>query len=69
MRYLSMLVVMIVCSAASACPFCAETIRHTDAQTASSVGGAMNISIYCMFVGFFVALGIVVRTLIKGLRG
>jgi hypothetical protein len=60
--------VLILCGIASACPFCADTIANNDTQTASSLGGAMNISIYCMFIGFFVSLGIVVRAVMKGIR-
>ncbi|HWB53117.1 MAG TPA: hypothetical protein VG722_02960 [Tepidisphaeraceae bacterium] len=65
---LPIILVLALCGIASACPFCADTIHNNDIQTVGSLGGAMNISIYCMFIGFFVALGIVVRAVLKGIR-
>jgi hypothetical protein len=53
---------------AHACPFCADTIHNSDATSASTLGSAMNLSIYCMFMGLFVAFGIVARAILKGIR-
>jgi hypothetical protein len=64
----AMIVVCLFCAAAQACPYCADTIHNTDATSASSLGGAMNLSIYCMFMGLFVAFGIVLRAVMKGIR-
>lgn len=72
MRLRSMMMVLLLvgllCGAAVACPSCKDSIANTDAQTANSVGAGFNASIYVMLGGFFAALGIVVRTIVKGMR-
>jgi hypothetical protein len=69
MRSITIILILCTFSAmAHACPFCADTIHNTDANSASTLGGAMNLSIYCMFMGLFVAFGIVVRTIMKGIQ-
>lgn len=62
------LLVCFLAVSAHACPYCADTIHNTDTQAASSLGGAMNLSIYCMFMGLLVAMGIVVRVIVKGIQ-
>lgn len=65
---LSCLFIVALSAAAIACPACKDTISNTDAQTAGSVGAGFNMSIYVMLGGFFFALGIVVRTIVRGMR-
>jgi hypothetical protein len=67
----SIAIILVICTfsaIAHACPFCADTIHNTDASSASTLGSAMNLSIYCMFMGLFVAFGIVLRAVMKGIR-
>jgi hypothetical protein len=53
---------------ALACPNCKEAVPGTDAAMASSFGSGINASIYYMFAGFFIALGMIVRVLYKGAK-
>lgn len=64
----SLVVVLALTVAAVACPACKDTVANTDAQTAGSVGAGFNASIYVMLGGFFVALAIVIRTIVRGMR-
>ncbi|HEY1684850.1 MAG TPA: hypothetical protein VGG19_08810 [Tepidisphaeraceae bacterium] len=63
-----LILLALLTQSAHACPYCADTIHNNDVQSASSLGSAFNISIYCMFMGLAVAFGIVVRTIVKGIR-
>jgi hypothetical protein len=65
---LSLTFVLALTAAAVACPACKDTVANTDAQTAGSVGAGFNASIYVMLGGFFVALGMVIRTIVRGMR-
>jgi len=56
-----------LCGGALACPSCSDTVANNDAQTAGSLGSGFNVSIYVMLGGFFLALGLVVRTIVKGI--
>lgn len=68
MKYLPGLLILLgLCGIAGACPFCADTIRNTDAQTSGNLGSAMDLSIYFMFAGFFFALALVARAVVKGM--
>jgi hypothetical protein len=59
-----------------ACPMCKDSLAETkpDAANASlfagggGVSGGFNISIYCMILGFFTALSVVVINVARGLR-
>lgn len=67
---LPLLTLLTLPAIAHACPYCADTIHHTDAVTganAASVGSAFNLSIYCMFLGLFCGFGIVLRAVMKGI--
>lgn len=64
----SLLFVLALTTAALACPACKDTVANTDAQTAGAVGAGFNASIYVMLGGFFVAVGIVLRTIVRGMR-
>lgn len=65
---LSLLLVLSLIAVAVACPACKDTVANTDAQTAGSVGAGFNASIYVMLGGFFLALGMVIRTIVRGMR-
>jgi hypothetical protein len=51
-------------AAASACPMCKDSVANTD----PGVAAGFNNSIYFMLLGFFGCLGLVARTIIKGVR-
>ena len=55
-------------TAAFACPFCKDSIPSSDAQSAASVPGGFNNSVYLMLLSFFAVLGFVTFTLVKGAR-
>ncbi|HEY8668014.1 MAG TPA: hypothetical protein VIL86_15285 [Tepidisphaeraceae bacterium] len=66
---LSVILVLAVVTIASACPACKDSIPSSDAQAPGSVPAGFNNSIYYMLITFFFALGIVVRTIVKGVNG
>jgi hypothetical protein len=55
---------LLTAAVASACPMCKDSVANTD----SSVAAGFNNSIYFMLLGFFGCLGLVARTIIKGVR-
>ena len=67
-RLFVLVVLLASAGAAVACPNCKEAIPTTDVQQASSFGSGMNLSIYYMFAGFFLAIGICVRAMYKGAK-
>lgn len=56
--------VLSLTAAASACPMCKDSVANTD----GNVAAGFNNSIYFMLLGFFGCLGLVARTIIKGIR-
>ena len=69
--------VTVMCNAALACPMCKDSLTTTKADSASAslfagggagIAGGFNYSIYCMILGFFLALAVVVINLARGLR-
>lgn len=68
MILLSIALVLTLGAVVMACPACKDSIANTDAQTGGSVGAGFNASIYVMLGGFLGALGLVIRTIIKGMR-
>ena len=65
---MSCLVPLMLCGLAAACPNCSDTVANNDAQTAGSLGAGFNASIYVMLGGFLFAVGLVVRTIVTGMR-
>jgi hypothetical protein len=66
---LTVLIVLALCGIAYACPNCRDTIANTGADDAASLPAGFNYSIYWMLLGLLGALGIVARTIYKGLQG
>jgi hypothetical protein len=69
--------VMGMANALVACPMCKDSLVTTKADAVSSslfagggagVSGGFNYSIYCMILGFFLALGVVIVNVGRGLR-
>lgn len=60
---------LMTCAFAAACPMCKDSIPNSDAQAATSLPGGFNYSVYTLLLGMFGALALVVRTLVKGIRG
>lgn len=66
---LSVLLTLVLTSAAFACPNCKDSIATTG--SGGSTGGlpaGFNYSIYFMLLGFFAVLGFVGFTIVKGVR-
>jgi len=64
-----MICVLLLCGVALACPECKDSVAATDARNATHVAAGYNTSIYVMLGGFFAVLGLVLRVLVKAIRG
>jgi hypothetical protein len=69
MPVLAIIAMLMVCSAAWACPMCKDSIPNSDAASATMVPGAVNNSIFLMFAAFAGCLGLISWTLVQGARG
>ena len=61
---------LFICSIASACPMCKDSIPNgeTNGNQAGSLPGGFNNSVYFILLGLFATLGLVSFNLIKGIR-
>ncbi len=66
--YLSVVLVLLLCSAALACPMCKDSIPNSDAKQPGSLPSGFNFSIYYMLVGLFLMMGFVGTVIVKGIR-
>jgi heme/copper-type cytochrome/quinol oxidase subunit 2 len=60
--------VLIMTTAAWACPFCKDSVPSSDAQSPGNLSSGFNTSIYFMFAAFFGVLGMITMTLVRGAR-
>jgi hypothetical protein len=66
---LFVLVSLSLCSIASACPMCKDSIPNGEtAAQAGTLPGGFNTSVYIMLVGLFATIGLVSLGLVKGIR-
>jgi di/tricarboxylate transporter len=65
---LAALGVLLISTAAMACPMCKDSVPNNDGQSAAMVPGAVNNSIFLMFAAFAASLGMITWTLVKGAR-
>jgi hypothetical protein len=60
---------LLICSIASACPMCKDSIPNGEtAAQAGSLPGGFNTSVYIMLVGLFATIGLMTLGLVKGIR-
>ena len=69
MKRLAPLLVLLMTTAAWACPFCKDSIPSSDAEAPGGVPSGFNTSIYFMLCVFFCMIGMVTITLVRGARG
>ena len=67
-RILPVLVVLVVCGAAIACPMCKDSVPNNDAQTSTGVPTALNTSVYLMLGTLFAMIGVVGTVIVRGVR-
>jgi hypothetical protein len=68
MIMLAVAALFVLAAVAGACPNCRDTIANTVADDVASLPAGFNYSIYWMLLGLFGAMGIVARTIYKGLQ-
>ena len=60
---------MLICSVASACPMCKDSIPHGEtAAQAGALPGGFNTSIYFLLLGLFATIGLMTLGIVRGVR-
>jgi len=60
--------ILLLVSAAHACPMCKDSIPNSDAQHAGSLPSGFNNSVYFVLVGFLTVLGTVITLIVRTIR-
>ena len=68
MKRLAPLMVLLMSTAAWACPLCKDSVPSSDAQAPGGVPGGFNTTIYLMLGGLFCVIGMISMTLVRGAR-
>ena len=68
MLSLAAVLVPVMCQVAAACPFCKDADSSNGSTAAPPSAGGYNHSIYLMLGGLAFAIGMVARTVIKGIQ-
>ena len=63
------LAMLVMTTAAWACPLCKDSVPSSDAQSPGGVPGGFNTTIYLMLGSLFAVIGMVTMTLVKGAIG
>lgn len=65
---LMLAILLLPAGLAIACPMCKDSIPNTDAQSAGTVPGGFNASVYYMLGGLFATIALVIGVITKGVR-
>jgi hypothetical protein len=64
----TLIAILLPAGLALACPTCKESIPNSDAESAGTVPGGFNLSVYYMLAGVFITAGLVIGVAVKGIR-
>lgn len=68
-RYiLPALLVLLIVTAAHACPNCKDSVPASNAENPAGVGAGMNASVYLMLGAFLTVLGFILNLVVKAAR-
>ncbi|HEX4795662.1 MAG TPA: hypothetical protein VH370_17870 [Humisphaera sp.] len=66
---LSILLVLLLCGVATACPMCKDSVANGDAAGTGALPNGFNTSIIVMLTGFLSVVGLVTGVIWKGIKG